>query len=196
MRDAARLAHDAEYLRERSLSLGIPSIEPADGMVLYTLAFTLSLLHGRGVLVDAGAGIGYSTLWIAGGVKQAGCTACRVYAVEASPQLAREARSLLSRLESIKGVNISVVEGDAVEFVGRLSPGEGIMVFVDIEKEEYPVMIRESFRVLRYGGVLALHNAFYPPPPPEAFAELKRLGFSWMVVPTGPGLVVAWKKMR
>ncbi len=191
--DAARLAREAEWLRERSLSLGIPSIEPSDGIALYTLAFTAALLHGEGVLVDAGAGIGYSTLWIAAGVRQAGCTRCRVYAVEAESRLAREAERVLSSLESVRGVDVRVVNMDALEFLEGLREGEAIMVFLDIEKEEYPTAIRAAYEKLRTPGVLAVHNAFYPPPPPEAFEALDELGFSWSVAPTPPGLVVAWK---
>ncbi|MCX8183502.1 MAG: hypothetical protein N3F08_03695, partial [Crenarchaeota archaeon] len=45
--------------------LGIPTIGLDDGHVLYSTAFLAALRFGRLKAMDAGAGTGFSTVWIA-----------------------------------------------------------------------------------------------------------------------------------
>jgi predicted O-methyltransferase YrrM len=183
-----------ERVRRESLELGIPSIDPMDGTVLYTVAYTVAVLRGASgvVAVDAGAGVGYSSLWIAAGLAEACCRGCRLYLAERDPVLAEKAGENLARLARGRGLEVVVHLGDAVELLEALDTVD--MVFVDVEKEAYPRTVSVIVERLSSPGAALWHNAFYPPPPGEFYARLsaaRRL--SWSIVPTPAGLVVAWR---
>jgi len=78
----------AEWLRlleacERlSREMGIPHIGWDDGAALYALAFAVAAERGEVVAVDAGAGAGFSTLWVLAALESAGAGG-RLVAVEA-----------------------------------------------------------------------------------------------------------------
>jgi len=163
MRDADRLGL-LERVRRESLELSIPSIDPSDGAALYTAAYTLALIARGGVVaVDAGAGIGYSTLWIALGLADAGCSGCTVYAVERDPLLAARARRVLGGTTWPRGLRVEVVEGDALGHLAGLPRAD--LVFVDVEKELYPRSVELVEEKLGEPGVVMWHNAYFPPPP-------------------------------
>lgn len=188
--DAQRFAEEMEAVRRRSLELGIPSIDPQDGLILYTAALLSSSLAEDAVLVDAGAGIGYSSLWIARGVRDAGCSGCRLYAVEWDPELARLARETLGQHPWAQGI-VEVVEGDAVELIARMR--SVALAFVDVEKSLYPETVKLLSTRLVPGGVALWHNAFYPAPPRRFYELLDSSPLRWGIAPTPAGMVVAVK---
>ncbi len=63
-----RFIEISKQLYERSLSLGIPAISYDDGLVLASLAFIYCAANSHVRAVDAGAGIGYSTLFLVYGM--------------------------------------------------------------------------------------------------------------------------------
>jgi predicted O-methyltransferase YrrM len=65
-----RFIEVSKQLYERSLSLGIPAISYEDGLVLASLAFIYCAANSTMRAVDAGAGIGYSTIFLAYGMGQ------------------------------------------------------------------------------------------------------------------------------
>jgi len=191
LEEAAQRARLLEAVREKSLELGIPSIDPSDGYVLYTAARIVAELHPEGlVAVDAGAGIGYSTLWIAMGLLDAGCRGCRLYAVEKEPALYG---GLLETLRSAAwaGDVVEPVEGDALGELRR--HGRLHLVFIDVEKHQYPETVGVVAERLAPGSAALWHNAFFPPPPARFYSLLDRSGLSWGVAPTPAGMVVAWR---
>ena len=188
--DAQRFAEEMEAVRSRSLELGIPSIDPQDGLILYTAALAASSLPGEAVMLDAGAGIGYSSLWIARGIRDAGCTGCRLYAVEWDPELARLARETVSRHPWARGI-VEIVEGDAVKFMAKMR--SVALAFVDVEKSLYPETVELLSPRLVPGGAALWHNAFYPAPPRRFYELLDSSPLRWGVAPTPAGMVVAVK---
>ncbi|MCC6062321.1 MAG: hypothetical protein LM581_05085 [Desulfurococcales archaeon] len=58
------------FVENLSRKLGIASIEYDDGLVLSSLSYVTALSGGK-IFIDAGSGVGYSTLWILYGVLKA-----------------------------------------------------------------------------------------------------------------------------
>jgi predicted O-methyltransferase YrrM len=182
-----------DSLGVRSRALGIPSIDPEDGLVLYTLALQKAAWKGRLEGADLGAGIGYSTLWIAAGAEDA-CSQrlgpCVVTAVEANSRLAGIGEESTAGA-GLRSVRVRWVAGDALAFLKSLPDRSLDLVFVDIDKYEYTAALSLLERKLRPGGVAAFHNAYFPRPPDEFFHAVKEGPWVWGIAPTPAGLLVA-----
>jgi predicted O-methyltransferase YrrM len=179
-----------ELVERKSRALGIPSIDPEDGLVLYTAAVIASTRGG--VAADLGAGIGYSTLWIAGGFDDSCPDECVVYAVESSSRLVREGRRLLGRAP-LERVRIEWIEGDALEWLESM-PGESLaLAFVDIDKSEYPEALELLAEKLVFGGVALFHNAYWPAPPRRFYELTSKPPWIGGVAPTPLGVAVLVK---
>ena len=176
-----------EAIRRESLSLGIPAIDPEDGMVLQALAFHIAVSGGV-TIVDAGAGIGYSTAWMALGLENGCKSRCRIIAIEYDPDKASRIRLNLDRL-GLDMVEVTVHVGEALEVLRSI--GRVDMAFIDIEKHQYPEALEVLKRVLKVGGLAAFHNAFFPPPPHTFFEMVSRSPWRYTIIPTPAGLLVA-----
>ncbi len=177
-----------EEIRRESLSRGIPAIDPEDGMVLQALAFHIAS-SGGDTVIDAGAGVGYSTAWLAAGL-EAGCRSrCRLIAIEYDPGKASRIKGNLDKL-GLGRVEVLVRVGEALEVLKDL--GSVDMAFIDIEKYQYPDALEVLKRILKKGGLAAFHNAYFPPPPPEFFDAVSRPPWRYTVIPTPAGLLVAY----
>ncbi|WP_236698186.1 O-methyltransferase [Pyrodictium occultum] len=192
MGPSARLLELLERVEEESARAGIPSIEREDGSALYAVAYLYTLGRGgEGVAAaDLGAGIGYSTLWLAGGVEAACTRGCRVVAVEADPWRSRRLREVLGEA-GLERTRLEAVQGDALSYLERLGPGSLDIVFVDVDKHEYARVLELLESRLRPGGVAVFHNAYFPRPPGSFFEAVERGPWRSTVVPTRLGLLVA-----
>ncbi len=190
-----RVLRILEGVYEESLRAGIPSIEFEDGVALYSAAYTLLRGRSGALVIDAGAGIGYSTLWLAAAMMDACSGPCRLVAVEAYTPYVDKLRANLERVAREAGglVRVEAVAGDALEYVERLPPESIDMVFVDVDKELYTDMLRLLRSRLKRGGLAAFHNAYAPPPPPSFYEELRR-GWNYTVVPTRLGIALAYPR--
>lgn len=178
-----------EVLEGASREFGVPAIDEEDGRVLMALAYA----SGAARLADLGAGVGYSTAWLAAGAGARGESV--VYAVEASHRRAEYLRKVLGGVR-LGGATVEVVEGEALEWLRTLPDSFLGMAFLDIEKSEYPAAVRELERVLRPGGVLAAHNALLPTPPKSFFRAIGEGPWeSPVIVPTWAGILITVKKM-
>ena len=174
-------------LEKESRREGIPAIDERDGFSLAALAFTAPR---GGLVLDLGAGIGYSTAWLALG---AGPWRGRVVAVEGDPRRASRLREFASEISEATGAEVEVVEGDALSYLESLGPGTVSLAFVDIEKHEYTRALQmlagsDGPRRLLEGGLAAFHNAYFPAPPPEFFREASK--YETVTIPTPAGLLV------
>jgi len=177
-------------VERRSRVFGIPSIDVEDGLVLYTAAVIASMMGNTAA--DLGAGIGYSTLWIAGGFEDSCHDECVVYAVEASRELVGEGRRLLGRAP-LERVRIEWVEGDALEWL-ESRPRESLaLAFVDISKDEYPEALELLADKLVPGGVALFHNAYWPAPPRRFYELASKPPWRGGVAPTPMGVAVLVK---
>jgi len=182
-----------ERLWRESLDLGIMAIDFADGLVLQSVAHVVASTGGT-VFIDAGAGIGFSTYWIARGVAS-GCTgSCTVAAIEYVGERLERLRENASLFSKAMNVSVNPVGGDALEYVSSLDPGSIDFIFVDIEKESYPRMTKLLETRLARGRIAVFHNAFHPRPPSEFFDQLSRGPWIAGIIPTSAGIVVATRK--
>ena len=183
----------ARDLYRRSAELWIPAISPADGFILSALAFTVCSGRGYVNMVDAGAGIGFSTLFIAYGASR-GCRG-RLVAVEMDEGRFEELKRNTRILRDITGDSVAVeaVLGDALEYLDSVEDESLDLVFVDIEKSLYPEAARILKGKLRRGGIAVFHNAIQPKPPREFF-EIVSKEFNSITIPTEAGILVAIKE--
>ena len=186
-----RIVKILEDLRAESSLLGIPTVEQGDGMVIQALSFKYSVSGGK-LFADLGAGVGYSTAWMLLGV-EAGCSGggCRVLAVEWMPGRAERLKRLGSLLE-LSNVIVDVREENALDTLESLEDSSLSLVFVDVEKELYPHILKLLESKLESGGAALFHNAFYPKPPERFFIELEKGPWRATISPSGPGLMIAF----
>ncbi len=180
-----------DEVRRRSIGLGIASIDPVDGVVLYSIAFTIASNRSSVLVLDLGAGIGYSTLWIAAGVED-GCRSgsCSVVAVERVASRAKEIEYHVGRL-GLRKTRVNVWVGDALVFLKGLDKGVVDLAFVDVDKALYKDVLELLEDKLKRDGIVVFHNAYFPTPPSEFFKALE--GGPWITgfTPTSVGMIIA-----
>jgi caffeoyl-CoA O-methyltransferase len=142
----ALLTEMEKYAKRRE----IPIIGPACGRLLHLLA----KISGAKRMFEMGSAIGYSTIWLARG---AGSEA-EIYYTDGGPENARRARGYFRR----GGVEdrIQLLVGDAVELLDGI-PGDFDLIFIDVDKEQYPDALDKAIPRLRTGGLLITDNALW-----------------------------------
>lgn len=180
-------------LRDKSISYGIPSIDEEEGFILYSIVYTYSLLNSNHlVIVDAGAGIGYSTLWLGKALIDSGCNICLVEAVEKNKAFAEQIPGNVKK-HGLEGLPLTIVAGDAVEYVMNKDAESIDILFVDIEKNRYPKILEESYYKMKKKGFIIFHNALFPSPPMRLYELIREYGLKHTIIPTTAGLLVIHK---
>ncbi len=171
-----------------------PIVGPQVGRLLYVLAASASAKR----IIELGSGFGYSAYWFARAVGPDGL----VVLTETSPERAAEAKRFLERGGMLDRVRIEI--GDALEIIDRIG-GDFDIVFNDIDKERYPLVLERAAAALRPGGLLISDNmlwfgAVLEDPPYEASTqgvlELTRLlyeseDFRTVLLPLRDGVTVS-----
>ena len=129
---------------------GVPIIGPAVARMLYLL----TQISGAKRIFEMGSAIGYSTIWLA---RAAGPDA-EVYYTDGDLRNALLARSYFRRAGLEK--RISVLTGDALKLIDRV-PGEFDMIFIDVDKQQYPAALRKALPRLQPGGLLVTDNTLW-----------------------------------
>jgi predicted O-methyltransferase YrrM len=142
-----------------------PIVGPVVGRILAQLAQLIGAEH----VLEMGAGFGYSAYWIARVLPPAG----RLLAFERSAENARLAREWLGRAGLDHKVEFIV--GDALQGILAVS-GPFDLIFVDVDKEQYPKSLPLTLPRLRQGGLLITDNILWggrvmAPNPPEASTQ-------------------------
>jgi len=129
--------------------LGCVPVSPGVGSALRFLA---SAVVARAV-VEIGTGTGLSGLWLLRGMRPDGV----LTSIDVDPEHQRIARAAFvasghgpSRLRLINGMGLEVLP--------RLTDGGYDLVLVDTSPADHPRYLDEALRLLRPGGVLALHG--------------------------------------
>jgi predicted O-methyltransferase YrrM len=105
-------------------------------------------------ILDAGAGFGYSGLWLAAGAGRG----ARITCVDRSSEALMRARDFHKRaglgdlFEYVVGDALDVLDGD---------PGPFDIVFNDVDKERYPKMAKLAVPRLRPGGLYLAGNVLW-----------------------------------
>ena len=140
LRDMEQLAAERNF----------PIVGPLVGRILYQYA---RLLHPARIL-ELGSGYGYSAFWWALGTPPE----TRIYCTEGS---AENIRRGLQFLEKAGFTNkVEYFEGDALVSMEKVD-GEFDIVFMDIDKHQYPDGFRKAFPRLRKGGLFITDNVLW-----------------------------------
>jgi predicted O-methyltransferase YrrM len=105
-------------------------------------------------IFELGSAIGYSTIWWARAVADGG----RVTYTDGDRKKADEARGYFDRAGVSGKINIKV--GDALEFLSE-EKTEYDVIFNDIDKEDYPRVIKLALPRLRKGGLFVTDNVLW-----------------------------------
>jgi predicted O-methyltransferase YrrM len=175
----------------------VPIVGPAVARVLQQLALTINAQS----VFELGSAIGYSTMWWAQAVGEKG----RVVYTDGDPKNAARARGYFERAGVSKRITIHT--GDALEFLSEQKQQYDV-IFNDIDKEDYPRVLRLVSPRLRKGGLFITDNVLWSGRVAEknpkdartkAILEFNRLlynsvDFYTTILPIRDGLAVALKK--
>jgi predicted O-methyltransferase YrrM len=126
---------------------GFPIVGPEVGRLLYQLA----ILLGAKRVFELGSGFGYSTLWFARAVGEGGM----VYHTEGDAQNTARAGEYLARA-GVKD-RVTFGTGDGRDILDA-TPGTFDIVFMDIDKHQYPDGYRRFRDRIRPGGLAVVDN--------------------------------------
>jgi caffeoyl-CoA O-methyltransferase len=187
------LAEMEDYATEHK----IPIVGPAVARMLQQLAI---IINARTVC-ELGSAIGYSTIWWAQAVGEKG----HVIYTDGDSKNAERARGYFARAGVSNRVKIHV--GDALEFLSEQKQ-EFDIIFNDVDKEDYPRVLRLVMPRLRKGGLFITDNVLWsgrvadkksPDGTTKAILEFNRKlydakEFYTTILPIRDGLAVAVKK--
>jgi predicted O-methyltransferase YrrM len=191
-RDAV-LTEMEEYASEHD----VPIVGPAVANVLQQLAL---MINARSVF-ELGSAIGYSTIWWAQAVGESG----RVIYTDGDKMNAERARGYFARAGVAKRITLHT--GDALEFLSEQKQ-EFDIIFNDVDKDDYPRVLRLVAPRLRKGGLFITDNVLWSGRVAEkspkdartkAIVEFNRKlydakEFYTTILPIRDGLAVALKK--
>lgn len=128
----------------------VPIVGPAVASVLQQLAL---MINARTVF-ELGSAIGYSTIWWAQAVGDKG----QVIYTDGDPKNAGRARGYFARA----GVSsrIKIHTGDALEYLSEQKQ-EFDIIFNDVDKDDYPRVLRLVVPRLRKGGLFVTDNVLW-----------------------------------
>ena len=128
----------------------VPIIGPACGRLLHQLA---RLIQARRVF-ELGTSSGYSTIWLARAVGPEG----KVYYTDRDPANAQRATDNFRRAGVADRIEIMV--GDAIKMF-QSTEGEFDLIFNDVDKRQYPEVLRLALPRLRVGGLFVTDNVLW-----------------------------------
>jgi predicted O-methyltransferase YrrM len=174
----------------------IPIVGPAVARVLYQLA----TISGAKRIFEMGSAIGYSTIWWARAVGDGG----RVIYTDGDRSRADQARRYFDRAGVSQRITIRV--GDALELLSEEKELYDI-IFTDIDKVDYPRVLRLALPRLRSGGLLIADNVLWkgklrqpnPDAPTRAILEFNKTIYEstdlfTTILPLRDGVAVCVKK--
>jgi caffeoyl-CoA O-methyltransferase len=182
-----------DYATEHS----VPIVGPAVARVLKQLAL---MINARTVF-ELGSAIGYSTIWWAQAVGEKG----RVIYTDGDRKNAERARGYFARAKVLERITLHT--GDALEFLSEQKQ-EFDIIFNDVDKEDYPRVLRLVAPRLRRGGLFITDNVLWSGRVAEnnpgdgktkAILEFNRKlyessDFYTTILPLRDGIAVAMKK--
>jgi predicted O-methyltransferase YrrM len=144
-RDAVLAEMEAEAAKKK-----IPIVGPAVGRIFYQLA---AMIQAK-TIFEMGSAIGYSTIWWARAIADGG----RVVYTDGDPKNAERARGYFQRAGVVN--RISLKTGDALELLSEEKQQFDI-IFNDVDKEDYPRVLRLVPPRLRKGGLFVTDNVLW-----------------------------------
>ena len=184
-------------MEEYATKHNVPIVGPAVARVLQQLALMISAR----TVFELGSAIGYSTIWWAQAVGENG----RVIYTDGDAKNAERARGYFARAGISKRITLHT--GDALEVLSEQKQ-EFDIIFNDVDKEDYPRVLRLVAPRLRKGGLFITDNVLWSGRVAEknptdsrtkAIVEFNRRlqdskEFYTTILPIRDGLAVALKK--
>lgn len=128
----------------------VPIIGPAVARLLSLFA----QVSGARRIFEMGSAIGYSTIWLA---RAAGPKAT-VFYTDGNPENAERAKGYFRRAGVAKRIKVGI--GDALELLKK-TPGKFDLIFIDVNKRQYPEALRVALPKLKKGGLLVTDNTLW-----------------------------------
>jgi predicted O-methyltransferase YrrM len=165
------------------------------------LQLILQMKNPKNIL-EIGTSIGFSTTSMALTAREYGG---KITTIEFDNNAAEQAKHNFER----SGVDdtIQIKLGDARQIVPSFPNGSFDLIFQDVDKRLYPVLLKDCIRILKTGGILIADDALFPAmeldpkwnDQVEPVSEFNRLvaatsDLESTLLPIGDGMVVAVKK--
>ncbi|MGB9759628.1 MAG: O-methyltransferase [Thermoproteota archaeon] len=172
---------------ERSRRLGVPNIDYEDGYVIFSIAYVTAISFKKLYAIDAGAGVGFSTIWMIKALKDSGVDG-KIYAIEEEPQRFDNLRELV---ESYNFQDIVIpIKGDALKNVKKIEDIN--FVFIDIDKHLYLDFFNLVKDRVHVGGVVLAHNVNHRWGTIREFLEeASKDNWKTTIVPTSEGISIS-----
>lgn len=148
-------AHDDPILHEMeevAKERRFPIIGPVVGRFL----LQTTLIRKAKRIFELGSGYGYSTLWFAKAVQQLG--EGEIFHTDMDRKNTDQARDYLTRAGVVRFVHFLV--GDAIQSL-KETPGPFDLIYMDIDKDQYPLAFPVIREKLPRGGVLIVDNMLW-----------------------------------
>lgn len=144
-------------------------------------------------ILEIGTSNGYSTIWIAAGLKD--CPDARFISVEIVPEKLALARKNLAHAGFDRSVEL--MEGNGTDVVSRLQ-GPFDCVFFDADRVSAPSQLRLLLPKLSDDVLLLADNALSHPEEISAYKKMveELPDFICILTPVGKGLHLAWRRGR
>jgi predicted O-methyltransferase YrrM len=139
--------HEMESLASQR---NFPIVGPLVGRILFQYARLVAPYR----IMELGSGYGYSAFWWCLGSSQE----TRLYCTEGSPENIKLANDFLGRAGFAHKVEYYL--GDAIQTLDKI-PGEFDIVFMDIDKHQYPEGFEKAYPRLRRGGLFITDNVLW-----------------------------------
>ena len=145
------LAEDDVMLDARSAA-GVLGCVPVSAGVGSALRFLATAIKARSV-VEVGTGTGLSGLWLLRGMRPDGL----LTSIDADPEHQRIARAAFTA-QGFGPSRVRLINGMGLEVLPRLTDGGYDLVLVDTSPADHSRYLDEALRLLRPGGIIALHG--------------------------------------
>jgi len=165
---------------------GLPSeirgrqVSPATGRLLFALVAPQADCE----VLELGGSRGYSTIWLAAGVRYLGG---RVLSIERDPRKIEAWRRNVADAGLEEWADL--LEGDALELLPELEDVFDV-VFIDAEKDDYEELFRRARSKLEPGALVVADNVLSHPDPLAAYSAARQVDVTLesVTVPLDRGL--------
>lgn len=137
-------------------------------------------------VLEIGTSNGYSSIWIARACQAIGAT---FHTVERSPAKIEQAKRNLSETGLLNA--LTMIHGDAGEFLADAADQAFDMVFIDSDRSQYMKWLPDLLRITRFGQWVVDNATSHPEELSQFRTELNSTeGLGTVVLPIGNGLLI------
>lgn len=181
------LQKESELLDTGQFGEGLWPIDPVLGQFLYWLIRTKGLRHG----LEVGAGVGYSTFWIAKALseKEGKLTTFEFF----PPKVEQLEQHLMKFFGKEYHQFINVVPSSFTKGYAHLGPQKFDFVFFDQRKSDYLKHLQMMLPKLKKGAYICADNVLSHPDASQEYLDFVRRDqrFETIIVSEGAGLSVS-----